>query len=326
MSSESNVNVQSHNGGLTQLTISRDGNVAQPDTTQPAPAFEAIQAHDSGVTVLNAGGVAQRVSTISVSGAEIANHGPAGSILASARTQHGTTPRELDDKCIVTAGGMELSLGDAVRYGLVERKPGGGYVERQHFPGEAEDPNGGALAASAPTAAPEDPRALFDGETEGTLAVLTDGIDGSILGAVAAEFAMEFADTGDVRLNAEELASRMGTTPERAAEFATRYVYALAEQGSKHLESKYNIDGDEFIAWAREHRAEKFKAAVVQHANARSLAGYATLADEFLNSVPPSEEALRAGNIPTRMDGEKLMVQIKGQWMTAAAAARAGMI
>lgn len=325
MTSEANVNVTVHQG-VTQLTLNPSHEVAAPRTEQPAPAFEAIQAHDGGVTVLNAGGITQRVSTISLSGEDIANHGPAGSILASARTPHATTPLELNDSCIVKVAGVEMSIRDAVRYGFLERK-GTGYAEPQRFPGQADDPyRGSQVAPVASTAAQEDSRALFDGETEGTLAVLADGIDGSVLGGIAAEFAIQFADTGDVQVNVEDLASRMGTTPERASEFASRYVHALAAQGAEHLEQQYNIVGDEFIAWAREHRAEKFKAAVVQHANARSLAGYATLAEEFLNSIPPSEEALRAANIPTRTEGGKLMVQIQGQWMTAAAAARTGMI
>lgn len=326
MSSENNVNVQSH-GGVTQLTISRDGSIAQPDSTQPAPAFEAIQAHDGGVTVLNAGGVAQRVSTLAVDGAEIANHGPAGSMLASARTQHGTTPRTLDDSCIISVAGVEMTIGDAVRYGYLNRNAGGGYLEprTQHFPGVANDPER-VSASSAPAAAPEDTRAMFDGETEGTLAVLADGIDGSILSAVATQMAVQFADTGGLEVNVEELASRMGTTPERAGEFAQRYAHALTAQAHGHLEKDYGIVGDEFVDWCRSNRASQFKAAVVEHANARSLTGYRTLAEEFLNSVPPSEEALRAANIPTKTEGGKLMVLLKGQWMTAAAAARAGMI
>lgn len=319
--SNADVDVTVHQA-VTQLSISRDGSIAQPEEHSPAPAFAPIQVHD-GATVANVGGETRHLGTISVSGEEIANHGAPGSILASARTLHGTTPRTLEPSNIVSAGGIEMSLADAERYGYVKRDASGRYVEQQQANLTAA---AAPAAADAGTTQDEGP-AQFAPEVEGALAALVDGVDGSILHAVAGNLATRFAEAGNFEgLNVEALASQMGVSAERAGEFVNRYVTALNQQGHEFLEKNYGIEGDEFLAWCRENRPAKFKAATMRHATARDLGAYRELAQDFLNSVAPSEEALKAAGYTTKVNGDTLMVKYQGTWATAKALARTGVI
>ena len=109
---------------------------------------------------------------------------------------------------------------------------------------------------------------------------------------------------------------------------AVKAVYqAQADNAIRSRSGISAADAPEFWQWARENHAGQLQDAIGKQMYAADVSGYTALANRWVSSTAPSLDALTAGGIPTRKDGSGvLQCRVKGQWMTPAAAARAGLV
>lgn len=109
---------------------------------------------------------------------------------------------------------------------------------------------------------------------------------------------------------------------------AVKAVYQA--QADNAIRSRSGISAAEapaFWEWCRQNHQGQLQDAIGKQMYAADVSGYKALADRWMSSTPPTLAALTAGGIPTRKDGSGvLQCNVRGQWMTPAAAARAGLI
>ena len=108
---------------------------------------------------------------------------------------------------------------------------------------------------------------------------------------------------------------------------AVKAVYQ--QQADLAIRSRSGItaaDTNDFWLWCRASHQGQLQDAVSKQLHAADLSGYKALADRWLASTPPTLAALTAGGIPTRTNNGVLQCNVQGQWMTPAAAARAGLV
>jgi hypothetical protein len=241
-------------------------------------------------------------------------------ILATARTKSGAPVREITGDTLVTVEGIETELrqleGTHVRRnenGRWEEIPA---AERQQQSQQSEEQGDGAGGQE-----------LFPHSIEVALAHVAEGADLTTFTPLMIEHAIKFGETGTLSVNIEEVVSRTGLPRERAEAYTTLVRESLAAQVRGEL-AKDGIDPAAFMGWALQNRPEEFKAAVVNQVNVRSLNGYRELAAEFMRETVPTEAALKAAGWQTKQDSRsnQLLVNYKGTWMAAAAAARSGLI
>ena len=82
----------------------------------------------------------------------------------------------------------------------------------------------------------------------------------------------------------------------------------------------------ELFAWAKANRQGQFQETVQRQMLTHDVSGFKALADQWFASVAPSVAALRAAGVPVRTQGRGVQIQVRGQWMTPGAAAKAGLI
>ena len=96
-------------------------------------------------------------------------------------------------------------------------------------------------------------------------------------------------------------------------------------QADTHVKAAGIVPAD-FYEWARESSPDALKQAIQGQLFGRSLKGYTDLMNSYLDSVPPTLEALQRGGIPTKEQGGKTFVQLGGSWMTLDAAVKARLV
>jgi hypothetical protein len=309
--SSNDLSVQVHSG-VTRVSV---GGNSEPEVEQADEALAKV--HGGALVYDSRSGEVQSGEYLQtqVSGAEFNN---SQGILATARTKLGAPARELTPDTIVEVDGMTVELRHLE--GLyVRRDAAGRYVEIPAAERQGEQ--------SAEGDAGEIRQELFPQEIEAALAHVAEGVDSETLTPLMVEHAIQFGDTGTLNVTMEEVVSRTGLPKDRAEAFTNLATAALSAQVNSEL-AKSNVDPAAFLQWALQRRPAEFKAAVVAQVSARSLHGYRSLAQEYMRETVPTEEALRRGGLETKRDAmsKQLLVNINGTWMSAAAAARSGLV
>lgn len=245
-------------------------------------------------------------------------------VLATLRTPAGSPTNDTNDNTRVTVGGVETTVGNAVRLGYLIREG-----ERVFEP--AKTPS--APQGETPPNAPQSTTATPQGPTIPQPDVLS----------AEASAAQERLNTALPPITAQHVAARliagksidMGLLNASVADSAQ----ALADietlrEGYSHQAGAYLIrngvaasDLDHFREWAAAVHPREFQMAMSQHFHSGDPAHYADLARKFARTVAPHPDNARAAGIEVRRDirGNDL-VTIKGMTMTLKAAARAGLM
>jgi hypothetical protein len=241
------------------------------------------------------------------------------SVLATATRQSiGGVPDVLRPDTLVTvpnSGGMQITLRQAEREGLVKRDTKGNYSEVEQgngFPAHAE-PNPHVEDDGATPFAPQQ-EAMFEHFT----AQLPPAIQQATVEAVIAR-GIESLDM--------QAAETSGMEHGQYREGVCAVVGLFQAQGDQYFRMQ-GIDPTEFTAWAHEKAPKEIKAAMRQHVVSRSPVAYNSLITRFLNGTAPTAAALNAGGKESRTERNGTdMVNIPGVgWTTAIAAAKAGLI
>lgn len=102
------------------------------------------------------------------------------------------------------------------------------------------------------------------------------------------------------------------------------------QQANSAIQSRAGIgaaDAPEFWQWCKANHQGQLQDAIGKQMYSADVSGYTALANRWMAATPPTLAALQAGGIPTRKDGSgAIQCQIRGQWMTPSAAAKAGLI
>ncbi len=127
----------------------------------------------------------------------------------------------------------------------------------------------------------------------------------------------------------ETVLSQSGLDAAESHARLTTIKAACQAQADAALTARSGIDASdlgEFYAWAKTNRQGQLQEAIQMQVRLHDVAGYKTLASESIASTAPSEQALKAAGIPIRAQGHGSEIFIRGQWMSASAAAKAGLI
>lgn len=229
-----------------------------------------------------------------------------GSILATARSRATGGPAgTLRDDSLVTYGGMQMTLHDAAKLGLVTRDESGKFSDVKQ--GEVQQP------AATDKDAAESEGIAFEPQQEAVIAHIAESVPAHIQEAVAHEI---------INGGLSALKSGQGHTPAFIAA-----AKSFEEQGFAHF-TKAGVDPQEFTNWAQTNAQGEIRAAMLAHVGTRNPAAYNDLMRRFIASTTPTAPALKAGGFETRTESngtESVLIPTIG-WTSAKAAAKAGLI
>lgn len=305
-------------GGLVRVQVVDPSDASE----QTLPSPELAKEHNGSFRYSAESGQVEQTQRATASLEDF--KGACGSgILATAMTPWGSPARELKPETLVDVGGQMAPLKVAEKMGKVRRDAAGNWIEvaegerqssEQQQPSEEEE-LGGIKAEP------------FSEADEAALVEAVGDVSTQSLGAVLIPLALEIAETGESSVNIEDVASKLGTTPERAAAIAETVERLFQGQADSSLK-ELQVDPQKFYEWARLHRLDGLRRAVANHLSARSLSDYRTLAKEYLRHTVPDAEGLKQAGYESRLDPttRELMVKLRGVWVSVKAAARDGMI
>jgi len=249
-------------------------------------------------------------------------HGAAG-IFGTARNQNGTPAMSIGDATLLTLpDGMQATAKTLAQMGIITRNPDGTYSEAagqpedqsEEFAGDL-DPIPAQLMDHVNAALEPLPQAHLDGFAAVAVGVAAGKLDPSAMAA-------KFSHASGVDL--QEAQARIDSAAE---------VYRL--QTGRAL-AKHGIgkeDREAFFDWCRRQKPEAMQEAISRQLHAHDVSRWAPLARQWMAQAAPSVEALKAAGIPTRKSahgatgaGSSVEVFIRGSWMSAGAAARAGLL
>ena len=199
-------------------------------------------------------------------------------ILATARRPTGApVVGDLRPTDYVRHGGMDLTVREAVRFGLLEAVPGGGYRQ--------------VSAEQTPVAQKEEVKIdkgyvegneAFDApEAEEAFATLVGSVDPGVQYATL----NDLTTTGEVSsATLSRIASQMGIVPEQAGAMIDTVVGAMQRQADAAISAAGVADPQEVYRWAKAAHPKALAAAMHAQAAGRSTAAYAKLAREFLGT------------------------------------------
>lgn len=303
----------------------------EPESTPTNPSSEPV-AHpvsvkpDAGRTVsINADGeTAERAGALRMNSNELFNTDGQG-ILSTARNDFGrpVSGAELGPKTIVSVTKengetMTMTLAGAEHAGLVKRGPDGSYTETS-----AEERQDGAQTEETNEA-----EAFSRPEAEAELVSLANALPAEIHHEVIAAY-VGGRDLDVARIH--DIGASVGQTPEEFQQRLNSVVASFqgqADAAVKALGIEDGADLQDFYEWARTNQKGALADAMRQHCYARSTRGYVELANKWLNSTPPSEEALKKAGykLGKTGDGKTTTIVINGREMSLEVAARRGLI
>lgn len=227
-------------------------------------------------------------------------------ILSTARHKiTGGPAGTLRDDSLVTYEGMQITLRDAAKLGLVVRDESGKYSD-------VRQSNEQQPAATDKDAA-ESEGISFEPQQE----AMTAHLASVVLPTVQESAVHEIIDGG-----LEGLKSG-GEHSDGIREVAKSFQ----AQGFAHF-TKAGVDPIEFSQWARTNAPGEIKAAMLTHVGTRNPSAYNALIQRFINGTAPTIAAMKAGGFETKTDRNGVeMVNIPTiGWVTAKAAAKAQLI
>lgn len=243
-------------------------------------------------------------------------------IFGTARNLNGTPVMSISDDTLLEYQGMQTTAKTLASIGVITRNPDGTYGEATGQPEETPEAFDGDLDPIAPRdmdrvndALDPLPQEALDGFAAVATGVAAGKLDPSAM-------ATKFAQAAGAPL--EEAQARVDAV---AAVYRAQTDRALRKQGIGAE------DADAFFQWCRVHKAGAMQEAVSRQLHAHDVSKWAPLARQWMAQTVPSEAALKAAGVPTRKSahgatgvGSGTEVFIRGSWMSAGAAARAGLL
>jgi hypothetical protein len=298
-------------GGVTEYRVSA-GNSHQP-LVGSAPMGASVQAGVGGVTTTMGG---RSVSTPAVSTFDTGDlTGGSTDFLATARNNGFPARGNLTPDSVVSYQGIETSLATLEAIGAVRRTATGyeavegqGGTSQQQNPGQQNAPEGVEYFAQ---------------ETESAIAKAIDPVPQPIYDSAVAQV----LERGLDGINFNELAYQSGMNPTEARQRAEMVLQAFSDQADQIVKSFGLKTPADVWEWAAEEQPEKFANARRQIAFGRNTSALRSLVQEYMDTVPPTVDALRRGGFEVRTDAKgDVVFNYKGRWMTPEAATRAGLV
>jgi hypothetical protein len=271
------------------------------------------KAHDGGISRVN-------MSEIDA---------PGGDVLKTARhPQLGHAPSRLTDDSVVTYQGVQMRLGEAVRLGLVSRSAAGDYSDATDVstkPPQGSDekqPDENKQPEAKDSDKDQDGPQAFDPDSEKMFAYVVEQIPEPLRMGVVEKMIESGVDGLDLTA-----AAHSNMTPEAYRASLSGIANRYQAQADQFVQQQGFNDTQAFYDWARETRPAETKDAMRQFVLGRNPKVFSDLVQAYRQSVMPSNESLRANgyDIRPQRDGTTL-VNIDGQWMSVASAAKLGLV
>jgi len=299
---------------VTSYCAYADQNADLPENQSARPVIRA----NVGVSkVTSNGGVMeiQSAAPVQINGAEINPYYGTDSFAATARNPNGLPVTQILPSTLVRIDGLQAPVSFFVDEGMLALQADGTYIQTE--------PNQAPAPADASDYLPID---------DAGMASINDALaplEQKSLDGVAA-FAVGVA-IGTLSMDA--LANRFTVETGCDPAEGTRRIGAAAAvyqaQADTALMTRNGIDREDlpaFYLWARQHHREALQHAIHHQLYRHDVSGYKHLADKWASATPPSVAALKAAGVPVRTTQGVAEAFIQGQWMTPAAAARAGVV
>ncbi len=320
------------NDGVIRVVNDGFGNFVEPTSTPTNPSNEPVahpvsinpDANRTTTSVSADGTVNTKTSALRMNSNELFGTDGDG-ILATAVNAYGrpVSGTELTPTCIVTVpngkgGTMTIRLQEAESLKLVKRNESGNWVdttpeERETTPETQNDDEGEAFTN------PTEEAALVSLAT-----ALPAEVHHEIIAAFVSGRGLDVARVHDI-------GASIGKTPEEFQQQLDAVMASFqgqADASARALGITDAQDLSDFYEWARTNHRDALADAMRQHGYARSTRGYVELANKWLNSTLPSEDALRKAGykLGKTGDGKTTTVFINGQEVSIEVAARRGLV
>ena len=167
-----------------------------------------------------------------------------------------------------------MTVREAVRFGLLEPVPGGGYRQVS-----AEQTPDAAKEEVKLDKGYEEGNEALEPDAEEALAALVSGVDTGLQYATL----NDLTSTGDVsQATLNRIAAQLGTVPEHAGALVGKVVAGMQRQADAAVYAAGVADPQAMYTWAKAVKSKELAAAMTAQAAGRSTAAYAKLAREFL--------------------------------------------
>jgi len=257
----------------------------------------------------------ERVSQDRGSVAELNPHHGTAHFASTAVHPRGLPVTEILPTTLVTIDGVQAPVAFWEREGRIRKGPDGTYQEAAQAVEAPADNSGDLLPI------PEQEMARINDALEPIPQEHLDGIAATAMGVAVGRL-----DESSLVLKFQR-SSGCDEVEARARLDTLKAAYkAQADAALMYRNGIGSGDLGAFYAWAKTKRQGALQEAVQKQMHAHDVSGYKTLAAEWLSTVPPSVEALKAGGVPVRKNGNSVECYVRGQWMSPGAAARAGLI
>lgn len=304
------VSTLSRPGGITEYRVSRSSQEPLVNRAQSGPN---VQANVGGVITVNGSKAAVTPSVSSFNTGDLT--GGNTDFLATARNGFFPARGNLTPESIVSYQGVEANLATLEAIGVV-RRTATGY---EAIDGQGEQAN----TPNQETGKLPEGVELFNQDTETAVAKAIDPVPQPIYDSAVAQVLEQGLDS----LNFNELAYQSGMNPTEARQRAEVVLKAFSDQADLIAKTVGIADPNEVWEWAAEEQPEKFANARRQMAFGRNTSAIRALVQEYMDTVPPTVEALRRGGYEVRTDSNgQVVFNYKGRWMTPEAATLAGFV
>lgn len=203
----------------------------------------------------------------------------------------------------VTVQGIEMTVRDAERLGMLKPSQAGGY-EATNNPTPTQEPS--LRDDYADRAHPE----LFSEQEEAFVSSLPQNSLAAVVASIMATGAVSEKAIGS-------LVTETGVDPAQASRMIGQALAPFTAQASRRLAAYGITDGEDFAAWAQSCKPNDWKAAMQRHHIERSTAGYDGLAKGYLAHVHDHDlasilEADFGKGVTVRKSGSTAVLNIPG--------------
>ena len=234
---------------------------------------------------------------------------------ATARTTTGMPAQEITKDTLVTINGLQGTVGFWVKEGYLQQGADGEFTEGTGPKEVPEEIQGEHLPINAQ--AMEVINAALEPLPQHALDGLAAHAIGTALGKFdEASLTQKFSAASGRDIG--ESHQRMDTIKQMYQAHADHAISIHAGIGAD--------DRADFWDYCRANHGQQLQDAIGRQLHGQDVAGYLALARRWQSETAPSLAALSAAGIPTRNGAQGPECQIGGNWMSTAAAARAGLI
>lgn len=260
-------------------------------------------------------------------------------IISTAQNNAGMyTARITPESTVVIPGLGRTTVKVAEHLGYISRGTNGQYVEGSLAGKPVEPSRGGNLEGSTnesqdiPESASDagDGVELFAKVDEEYYASLIQDIPQPVYDSLMASGgSMVFEAGGSVESISQKLGARLSAATGEEPDIAQAMVeegISIWQDQADGIAKSLGAEPAHFYEWAMENRKGDLQKAVQEHVLTRNTKAYRDLLDAYFLDTVPTDEAFKAGGIPTKTQGGQRMVLLKGQWMTVEAAVKARLV